>query len=127
LGNVDLAGGVLVCEGDLTITGMVNFNHGQIYAEGDVIIDTGGYLQMSHSDDALIVNGDLIVNSLWSVYLYNGYLDLKGDLYVNSAVDFMTHPNMNAQFSGASQQTVAYQSGPSRSARSPSRATTPTM
>jgi hypothetical protein len=102
---------VLVCEGDLTITGNVNFNHGQIYAEQDVIINPGGSLSMSSADDALIVNGDLIVNSTSNVSLGNGYLDLKGDLAINSAVNFTTHGNVNAQFSGASQQTVSYQSG----------------
>jgi hypothetical protein len=111
LGSVNLAGGVLVCEGDLTVNGSLNFNHGQVYAEGDVILNQYGSLNMSNSDDALIVYGELVVNSVYNVYLYNGYLDLKGDLTIDSAVSFWTSSSVNAQFSGDSPQIAAYQSG----------------
>jgi hypothetical protein len=101
----------LACEGDLTLTGTVNFNGGQIYAEQDVTIAPGGSLGMANGDDALIVLGDLVVNATSNIYLANGYLDLKGDLTVNSNVNFTTSTAVHAQFSGSGPQTVTYPSG----------------
>jgi hypothetical protein len=111
VGSANLAGGVLACEGDLTLTGAVNFNAGQIYAENDVTIAPGGSLSMANGDDALIVLGDLVVNATSNIYLVNGYLDLKGDLTVNSNVNFTTSTAVHAQFSGSGPQTVTYPSG----------------
>jgi RHS repeat-associated protein len=108
LTTVNLGGGVLICNENITLGGAFNFNGGLVNARKNVTVNTGGSLNMTSDNDALIIQGDLILNTTSNVTLSRGFLDLGGNLTLNNAISFTTGTNFYAQLSGGAGQHISY-------------------
>ena len=108
LGSVDLAGGALVCDGDLTLSGVLNVNGGMVNAKKDVIIDGISTIKMSNPSDIFTVKRDLIIikTSFYNINLESGFFDLKGNLTIYYNTSFTTGEGLYAQFSSDQTQYI---------------------
>ncbi|MCI5220522.1 MAG: hypothetical protein D3914_15340, partial [Candidatus Electrothrix sp. LOE2] len=126
---LDLNGHTLTVEGDFVHSGgELNVNGGTLIVRGDYRIQkkegesytySSGYLKMANESDHVIVEGDFIMDSIYShkEYLTAGTLELKGNFFQKTAVDhgsgdsenFLASETHRVLLSGSGPQTVSFE------------------
>ena len=106
IGTVSLSGGILTCDGNLTITGTLDPGGGAASVKGD--LHQQGSINMNKSSDLLLVSGNFYAEYKYLTTINNGILDIKGDFVKTDSSTFTSGANALVQFTGAGPQIIEF-------------------
>ena len=111
-GTVDLGGGALVCDSNVTMMdACLNPNGGIFRTNGSLYLNGSSTLCLDQPESAAVVMGSVYHNSRSKMEFTAGLLDIKGNYVQSTTADVTFGENAYIQFSGDAVQTVTVPAG----------------